>query len=126
MRGEEDMVVAFSDSAGMTIMEIGMAMLLMRTGSAELDDFAVEFARQFRVPVEADDLRPCYIKMLERGLIEPHPSESPRVLMTTTGDAVTFAAFSGFVRLVDPTGDYFKASLVYALTTRRTEEQDDD
>ena len=46
--------------------------------------------------------------------------------MTTTGDAVTFAAFSGFVRLVDPTGDYFKASLVYALTTRRTEEQDDD
>ena len=68
------MVVAFSDSAGMTIMEIGMAMLLMRTGSAELDDFATEFARQFRVPVEADDLRPCYIRMLERGLIEPHPS----------------------------------------------------
>ena len=120
------MVVAFSDSAGMTIMEIGMAMLLMRTGTAELDDFATEFARQFRVPVEADDLRPCYIKMLERGLIEPHPSEAPRMLMTSTGDAVTFAAFSGFVRLLDPRGEYFKASLVYALTTRRTEEQDDD
>ena len=125
MRGEEDMVVAFSDSAGMTIMEIGMAMLLMRTGSAELDDFAVEFARQFRVPVEVVDLRPCYNRMLERRWIEPHPTQPPRVLVTEAGEAITFAAFAGFVRLVDPTGDYFKASIIFGMTTRQHQEDDD-
>jgi hypothetical protein len=120
------MVVAFSDSAGMSIMELGMAMLLMRADSAELDDFAAEFARQFRVQVEHDDLRPCYNRMLERGWLEPHPSDAPRVLVTAKGEAVTYAAFSGFVRLVDPRGQYFKASLVYALTTRKHEDDDDD
>ncbi|QYE37199.1 hypothetical protein KZX46_21415 (plasmid) [Polymorphobacter sp. PAMC 29334] len=118
--------VAFNDSAGMTIMEIGMAMLLMRAGTAELDDFAAEFARRFRVPVEPFDLRPCYNRMIERGWLEPHPTEAPRVLVTLAGEQVTYAAFSGFIRLVDPTGQYFKASMVFALTTRRHEEDDDD
>ncbi|UAJ12394.1 hypothetical protein [Polymorphobacter megasporae] len=119
------MTVAFTDSAGMTIMEIGMAMLLMRTGSAELDDFAAEFARQFRVPVEPVDLRPCYTRMLERHWIEPHPTEPLRVLVTKAGEDTTFAAFAGFVRLVDPTGDYFKASIIFGMTTREHQEDDD-
>ncbi len=126
MEGNNFMTVAFTDSAGMSIMEIGMAMLLMRTGSAELDDFAAEFARHFRVPVERDDIRPCYIGLLERGLIEPHPSETTRVLMTTTGEALTYAAFSGFIRLVDPSGQYFKASIIFGMTTRQHQEDDDD
>ena len=127
MRGETGVSdVAFGDSAGMTIMEIGMAILLMRRGSAELDEFAGVFAEHFRTPVTAADLRPCYTRMLERRWIEPHPTEPPRVLVTSAGEDVTWTAFAGFVRLVDPTGNYFKASIVYAMTTRTHAEDDDD
>ncbi len=117
--------VAFGDSAGMTIMEVGMAVLLMRRGSAELDDFADTFALYFGTPVTAASLRPCYTRMLERNWIEPHPTQSPRVLMTKVGEEITWAAFRGFVRLVDPGDKYFKASIIFAMTTRQREEDDD-
>ena len=127
MRGEASVTsVAFGDSAGMTIMEVGMAIMLMRRGSAELDEFAGSFANHFKTPVSADDLRPCYTRMLERRWIEPHPTEPPRVLVTSAGEDVTYAAFAGFVRMIDPTGEYFKASIIYAMTTRQHEEDDDD
>lgn len=127
MRGESSVTsVAFGDSAGMTILEVGMAIMLMRRGSVAFDEFADGFANHFRTPVTADDLPPCYTRMLERRWIEPHPTEPPRVLVTGTGQDVTYAAFAGFVRMVDPTGDYFKASIIYAMTTRQYEEDDDD
>ena len=127
MRGGSTMVdVAFRDTAGMTIMEIGMAVMLMRRGSAALDDFAEAFAANSRTGVTADDLRPCYTRMLERRWIEPHPTDAPRVLMTEVGEQVTWEAFSGFVRMIDPGGNYFKASIVYAMTTRQHMEDRDD
>ena len=120
------MDVAFSDCGGMTIMELGMAVMLMRSGRATFADVAQAFATHFKTLVDADELRPCYRRMIERRWIELHPSEPARVLVTEAGENVVYAAFSGFVRLVDPNGSYFKASIIYGMTTRQHEEEDDD
>ena len=126
MKGDETMTaVAFRDSGSMSVMEIGMVMLLMRRGSAALEDFADTFSVQFKTPVSVDDLRPCYTRMLERRWIEAHPTEPPRMLVTSAGEDLTFAAFAGFVRLVDPGGQYFKASIIFGMSTRQRAEDDD-
>ena len=116
---------AFSDCGGVTIMELGMAVMLMRSGRATFEDFAQQFTTHFRTTVEPHELRPCYNRMIERRWLELHPTEPARVLVTEAGETLVYAAFSGFVRLVDPNGTYFKASIIYGMTTRQHEEDND-
>ncbi len=118
--------IAFADCGGVTVMELGMAVMLMRSGRATFDDFAKAFTTHFKTSVDPAELRPCYNRLVERRWLEPHPTEAARVLVTETGENIVYAAFSGFVRLVDPDGTYFKASIIYGMTTRQHREDDDD
>lgn len=121
--------ISFEDSAGMNLMELGMALMIERDDSMSLFAMAKEFETHWRTPVEPEDILPCYRKMIERGWLEPHPTESDRMIITVRGKATSFTAFLAFVRMVDPTGGYFKASIVFSLTTGtplRSEEEGDD
>ena len=118
--------VSFEQCGGATIAEIGIAVMLMRSPDATLSDFADGFRAHFKVPVDVAEMRSPYTRMLERGWIEHHPTQPGVMLVTRKGETVTYAAFSGFVRLVDPNGNYFKASIIYAMTTRQHQEDDDD
>jgi len=118
--------VNFGECVGTTVVEMGIAFLMMRAPDATLDDHADEFEKFFKVPVAAAELRPAYNRMIERGWIEHHPTEAGVMLVTRKGETVTYAAFSGFVRLVDPQGKVFKASVIFAMSTRAHQEDDDD
>lgn len=118
--------VSFAEVGNMSMVEVGIALMLLRADTTRIADMANEFAAHFKLPVVVDDLKGPFGRMIERRWIEPHPTDQNRVLVTRTGETITYSAFSGFVRLVDPSGNYFKASIVYALTTRQHEEDDDD
>ncbi len=121
--------ITFDDSAGMTLMELGIALMVERDDTTSLLAMANEFETHWRTPVTPEAIVPCYRRMIERGWLEPHPHESDRVLITLKGKATAFTAFLAFVRMVDPTGGYFKASVIYSLTTGtriRDEDADDD
>ena len=109
--------ITFADSAGMTLMELGMALMVERDNAMSLLATAKEFETHWRTVVEPEEVVPCYRRMIERGWLEPHPTESDRMLITVLGKATSYTAFLAFVRMVDPTGGYFKASVVFSLTT---------
>ena len=87
---------------------------------------ADEFAGHFKTPVDVEDLTRAHLRLCERDWLERHPRDPSRTLVTDVGKRVAYSAFGGFVRLVDPTGQYFKASVVFALTTRLDQEIRDD
>lgn len=118
--------ISFEDSAGMTIMEVGIALMLLRDDQTSLLAMADEFEMHWRSTVTPEELVPCYRRMIERAWLEPHPTQSDRMMVTGKGKATAYTAFCSFVRLVDPTGDYFKASIVFSLTTRMRLGDDDD
>lgn len=118
--------INFEDSAGMTVMELGIFLMLERSDSTSLLEMSREFGTHWRTEVTPGDLIPSYRRMIERNWFEPHPTDSARVLVTDLGKAVSYAAFLGFVRLVDPSNKYFMASVVYGLTTRPRGMADDD
>lgn len=118
--------ISFEDSAGMTILELGIALMLERDDETSLLTMAAEFEIHWRTPVTPEDLVTAFRRMIERDWLEPHPTQSSRMLVTQKGKATAYTAFCSFVRMVDPTGNYFKASVVYSLTTRPKVDDDDD
>ena len=118
--------VNFEHSAGMTVMELGICLMLERSDATSLLEMSREFAGHWRTEVGPDDLVTSYRRMIERQFLEPHPTDSGRMLVTDLGKSVSYSAFLGFVRLVDPTNKYFMASVVWGLTTRPAGSDDDD
>lgn len=118
--------IAFKDSSGTSVLELGMMLMLLRSDHASLFKMADEFAGHFKTPVDVEDLTRAHLRLCERDWLERHPRDPSRTLVTDVGKRVAYSAFGGFVRLVDPTGQYFKASVVFALTTRLDQEIRDD
>ena len=118
--------ITFDDSAGMTLMELGIALMVERDDTTSLLAMANEFETHWRTPVAPEAILPCYRRMIERHWLEPHPSDANRLLVTLLGRAVSYSAFCAFVHLFDPSGRYIKAGIVYGMTTRPDMGDDDD
>lgn len=118
--------ILFEDSAGITLIELGILLMLDRSDRTSLLEMARQFSVHWRCDVEPEVLLISFRRMIERSWIEPHPGESDRTLLTDLGKVFCYQSFLGFVHLVDPTGTYFKASVVCGLTTRPPGADDDD
>ena len=107
----------------MTMTEIGIALALMRDDRATIASIAADFERYYRARVTPAELATPHRRMVERALLEPHPTEPERCSVSRRGERLAYAAFGGLVRFIDEGQHRFEVSLIWSLATRRAPDE---